>query len=158
MAKAHTLVDNFNDNALNTVLWNAYGTSHPDRIREVIGRVEIRPASNTAGSYAGYVSDVTYDLTDSEVRIELVQPLRSADGAHAYLDAEIDNNNQFLIQVEEGQLDCFLVLPDGLGGSEYHRQRRVPYDPVRHRWLRIRSGGPGGDTIYWETSDRKSVV
>ena len=52
MAKAHTLVDNFNDDTINATLWTV-APSGSDTIREVNGRVEIRPLSNAAaGNYA----------------------------------------------------------------------------------------------------------
>jgi hypothetical protein len=70
MSKAHELIDNFNDNSIDTTKWGAYGYPGPvaERLREVNGRIEIRPSSNDAGHYAGFDSS-TYDLTESAVRL-----------------------------------------------------------------------------------------
>ena len=47
MAKAHLLVDNFNDDAIDNAKWTAYGAPAPmaERLRETNGRIEIQPAS-----------------------------------------------------------------------------------------------------------------
>ncbi|HYW05975.1 MAG TPA: hypothetical protein VE913_03405, partial [Longimicrobium sp.] len=80
MPKAHTLVDNFNDNSSDTTKWIVYGNPAPlaERVREVNGRVEIRPASGASG-YNGYQSVATFDLTESRISIELVAPLSTRD-------------------------------------------------------------------------------
>jgi len=149
MALAQTLVDNFNNDARDTAKWNQFATpASADRIREVNGRVEIRPAGNNALSSAGYQSVSTYDLTESEVRIELISPLRSAAGARAYLAVKQDPSNQVLIQVAEDQLECYFVFPD-TPTPAFVLQRRVPYDPARHRWLRIRQTGV---SLYFEAA------
>jgi len=157
MAQTQTLVDNFNDDVRNTAKWNQYASpASADRIREVNGRVEIRPASNSATTRAGYESVATYDLTESEVRIELIQPLRSAAGAQAYLVVKLDSSNQVLIQVAGDQVECYFVFPD-TPTPAYVLQRRIPYEPVKHRWLRIRQtgvnlffeGAPDGE--WWTT-------
>jgi hypothetical protein len=142
MAKAHTLVDNFNDNTIDSAKWDPYGTS--TEVREVNGRVEIRPAGNDSGNYAGYGSLATYDLTDSRVWIELVQPLRPADEAGVFLNAKLDASNSLSIGVEQGVLLCTVTVA---GAST--RKQRTPYDAVQHRWLRLRETDA---VICWETS------
>ena len=142
MAKAITLVDNFNDDAQDTTKWSA---STGDRLREVNGRVEIRALGNqTGGSYLNYQSAATYDLTDSEFRVELVQPLVGTYGAAAYLQAFIDNSNRVQLQVVGGNMNC-----DSVVGGTVTKLAKVPYDPVRHRWLRLREQL---GTLYWEVS------
>jgi hypothetical protein len=130
MAKAHTLVDNFNDNAVDTSKWSTYGTSA--EVREVNGRVELRPAGNDSSNYAGYTSQTTWDLTASSAWVELVQALRSADEAGVGFEATLDANNNLAIGVEQGRL--LLTIKTAGVVSRQH----VPYDPVKHRWLRIR--------------------
>ena len=75
MAKASTLVDDFNDDLVNTTLWTVT-PSASDTVREVNGRVEIRPLSNAAAANYAYTSVSKYDLTESQVRVELVRALR----------------------------------------------------------------------------------
>ncbi|HEX6750700.1 MAG TPA: vanadium-dependent haloperoxidase [Longimicrobium sp.] len=142
MAKAITLVDNFNDDVQDTAKWSA---STGDRLREVNGRVEIRPLGNiTTGHFLNYQSATTYDLTDSEFRIELVRSVVGTYGAAAYLQARIDDNNRVQLQVTGGYLNC-----DSWAAGTLTKLARVQYDPVAHRWLRLREQG---GTVYWETS------
>jgi membrane-associated phospholipid phosphatase len=146
VAKAHTLTDNFNDNATDAAKWRAYGNPAPlsERVREVNGRVEIRPRSNHTAVHSGYVSLSHYDLTDSHVHIELVQPLRPAEGAETTFSVDIDGINALLFSIEAGNLKCL-----ALTAGTWTLLKQVPYDPVRHRWLRLREGL---GRIYWEIS------
>ncbi|HEU0076631.1 MAG TPA: hypothetical protein VFQ76_03215, partial [Longimicrobiaceae bacterium] len=137
MAKAHTLVDNFNDNQVDTTLWVVSGNT-----RETNGRVEIRPQSNWVNS-PGYASLATYDLTGSQVWIELVESLDAA-GADTGLVAVFTDIHYVQLSVRAGQLECLQVV----GGSRTVLEH-VPYDPVEHRWLRLREWA---GTTYWETS------
>ena len=146
MAKVHTLTDNFDDNATDAAKWRAYGNPAPlsERVREVNGRVEIRPRSNHTDVRSGYVSLSQYDLTDSHAHIELVQPLRPAEGAETIFSVDLDGGNALLFSIEAGSLKC-LTLSSGTRTV----LKQVPYDPVKHRWLRLREGL--GRT-YWEIS------
>jgi hypothetical protein len=141
MAKAHTLVDNFNDNTINTSLWTV--TSGTD-IREVNGRVEIRPPGNASGSsYREYKSLSTYDFTASEVSIEVIRPLT---GAHAgtYLQVRPSATNWLSIDVINNRLICHYFV----SGAEVELAK-IPYDAVRHRWLRLRESS---GVICWEVA------
>jgi hypothetical protein len=147
MAKAHTLVDNFNDDtidqyhALNNPdgRWNVTAS---DRIRETNGRVEMRPPASQGSVSLEYASAVTYDLTDSEVRVELVRPLirssRTSTGLAAYNSA-----GTLSIVVYRGLLYASITQ-----GSTTNLAKQ-PYDAVRHRWLRLREDE---GTVYWEFS------
>jgi hypothetical protein len=146
MAKAHTLVDNFNDDSIDAVKWNAYGTPGPtaERIREVNGRVEIRPASGESG-YSGYQSQATYDLTRSHVAVEVVRALSTtAAQAGTFLRAYIDGNNRVELGISGGLISPLYVVA---GTYTYFDHR--PYDPQRHRWLGLRERD---GITYWETS------
>ncbi len=148
MAKASTLVDNFNDNSTDLTKWAPYGTG---LYAEVNQRLEIRPASSSgAASYGGYDSAATYDLSASEVRVELVRPLRAADGGEAYLVATLDASNSVSITVDVDAPGIVQNLNayQHVAGT-YTRLARVPYNAARHRWLRLREAL---GVLYWEVS------
>ena len=152
MAKAHTVIDNFNDDAIDqyhtttnpTGRWNVTGAG-PETLREVNGRVEIRPPGNQAGlSYFHYASATTYDLTDSQVRVELVRPLVAHTAASNYLAAVASPGNSVAIGVGGGMLSGTYSVSGTTTTAV-----SVPYDAARHRWLRLREQG---GTLFWETS------
>ena len=140
MARAHELVDNFNDNATDTTKWVPFGP-----VQEVNQRLEIRPANNTANSFGGYTSLTTYSLSDSDVRVEVVHRMQRG---HTWLRATTGDS------WESGDY-VGLLLTDTIyairrvGGVEtiLFRSR---LDVVAHRWLRLLelSG-----TIYYQASD-----
>jgi hypothetical protein len=82
MAKAHELVDNFNDNAIDTTKWTEFGAPAPisERIREINGQIEVRPRSTDTGLYSGFMSATQYDLTDSYAHLELVRAPKAIAG------------------------------------------------------------------------------
>jgi hypothetical protein len=137
MAKAHTLVENFNDNSTDTGKWYSFGPA-----REVNQRLEVRPDSGSSSSYGGYTSVSAFDLTFSHVQVELALPLRAGE---ASLRVTRDNGaNQLGIVVANGRLGFMQIL-----GSVYTSLDTVPYDPVAHRWLRLRERH---GTMFWEVS------
>jgi hypothetical protein len=145
MAKAHALVDNFNDDAIDNAKWTAYGAPTPtaERLRGTNGRVEIQPASGATG-YSGLGANLPYDLTGSHVAVELVQALPARVDGEAYLTVSEDANNWINIRVSYGVVGATRKVAGTL--SHPHS---VPYVPTRHRWLRLREQG---GTTYWETS------
>lgn len=76
MAKANMLVDSFGDNVRDPALWDAYGGPEA----EVNKRLEIRLQSGVSG-YGGYSSVDVYDLTGSQVSVELVRVPRAVPAA-----------------------------------------------------------------------------
>ncbi|HST57143.1 MAG TPA: hypothetical protein VLK84_00555, partial [Longimicrobium sp.] len=148
MAKAHTLVDNFNDDQPDTTKWVVGGdsVSAGQRIREVNGRLEIRPRPNIATpEFSYYDSVTTYDLTASQVFVEVVQALSATVGTTTYLSARIDGPNEIYLAVELGGM--LVAISEVAGVATV--QESIPYDERLHRWLRLRERG--GFT-YWETS------
>ncbi|HEX8907437.1 MAG TPA: hypothetical protein VF771_21470, partial [Longimicrobiaceae bacterium] len=141
MAKASTLVDNFNDDQVNTTLWTV-SPAGTTAVQEVNGRVEIRPASNVAGTYL-YASATTYDLTNSEVRVELVRTLRAAPGVTTGLGIIVGGDN-LTLAVTNGVLQATKTVA-GVATV----LRGVPYDPAAHRWLRI---SEQSGVVFWEVS------
>lgn len=119
MVKAHLLTDSFTDNATDTTKWVAFGT-----VQEVNARVECPPAANSTNNYSGYTSAGKYDLTGSEVRIELLQTLNAAPGAASYLVVEQDGSNRVLISVENGLIRAVQHV-----GARSWRWARPPTPP-----------------------------
>jgi hypothetical protein len=146
MAKAHTVADNFNDNSISTARWTAFWNPGPvaERIREVNGRIEIRPASGASG-YSGLNTTAYHDLTGSEVRVQVIRaldpPLATVE---TFLRANKDASNRVALIISEGLLSCELVL-----AGQYTYFGEQPYDDQAHRWLRLRERD--GSTI-WEVS------
>ena len=142
MPQTHELVDTFGNDVRDSAKWNSYGSSVAD-LREVNGRLEIRP-TGTPSSYAGYESASTHDLTDSELRVEVVRTLRVSAGAETFVGVDDGNDNEVYFTIENGRL----YAREEIAGSSVTR-RRVAYEPQRHRWLRIRELN---DVLFWETS------
>ncbi|WP_420125234.1 hypothetical protein [Longimicrobium sp.] len=143
MAKAHTLVDNFSDNSTNLSKWAPYGP-----VREVNHRLEIRPESEVANTFGGYTSADRYDLTDSEIRVELVRPPRAARELAVYLTITLDAAHAASILVSDGVLYCSQRVAGIITDVE-----TVPYDPAAHRWLRFRERA---SRLFYETSPDRS--
>jgi hypothetical protein len=127
MAKAHTLRDTFDDNAINATVWSC--STHA---QEVGGRLEIRPIPDET-TWEAYTTNDLYDLTDSSITVEVVQ----ATNTYTFLDAryDYDNNTKIAMWLSYGMMDT---------PSHY-----TPYDPVAHRWWRIRERA---GTTYFEVS------
>jgi hypothetical protein len=139
MPKAHTLVDNFNDNTLDTGKWNPQGTT-----RETNGRIEMPHLSN--GASANYLySLTTYDLTDSEIRVELVRAPRANSPTQVRVLVRPNDYTVYLALYMQGGA---LYVNHSVNGTGVNR-RVASYDPALHRWLRLREAH---GTIYYETS------
>ncbi|HEX6369157.1 MAG TPA: vanadium-dependent haloperoxidase [Longimicrobium sp.] len=142
MAKAHTLVDDFNDNTLDSTRWIYYWAG--ERLREVNGRIEILLPANAAQAFYHVQSATTYDLAGSEFRVELVRAPSSVNGAVARLHASPVSGDGLRIEVSGGYLSC-----DFVGSASITTLAKIPYDPVRHRWLRLREAS---GTVFWDVS------
>lgn len=145
MPSAQTLVDNFNDDTIDAARWNVYGTPAPvaERIREVNGRIEIRPASGTTG-YSGIISVASFDLVASEVRVELVRALASTATEVATFFRLKNVADYVEFRVSQGRLDCGTKVA---GVFSYFGVQA--YEPDRHRWLRLRERD---GMLLWEAS------
>src|SRR4051794_8995085 len=142
MAKARTLVDNFNDNAIDPALWTTVIGSTD--VRETNGRVEFRPFGNVSGGGGWYQSQALYDLQDSGIHVELVRQLRPVSGVMAFAGTQSSNYDSLQVRVNGPSVHCIVYTTAG----GLVRVAELPYDPA-HRWLRIRSEG---DTVFWEGS------
>ena len=142
MAKAHTLVDNFGDNAIDAAKWNSFGP-----VQEVNQRLEIRPPSSGSNVYGGIVSVASYDLTGSQVAVELLSTLRSnLNAAETYLHLVNANNDHLFFKVQDG---IFYCSKRATGAASSTHLAEVYYDRTVHRWMRIREQL---GTVYFEYS------
>jgi hypothetical protein len=139
MNKAHTLSDDFKDNVPDTGKWHPFG-----EVAEVNQRLEIRPLANVAANYSGYVSATTYDLTDSQVQVEVVQTLNAVPSSLTYIEALINGQNKVLLIKQERNLICHQQI-SGVNKT----LASLPYEPRQHRWWRLRERL---GTLYWEVS------
>jgi hypothetical protein len=147
MAKAHTLVDNFNDNTVDVynVVTNPTGRWKPaPGVREVNGRIEIPLPSGMSGTSSGEMSsNATYDLTDSEVRIELVRTAIAHPSVETRLYVSDAAGNYLKLTVSNGTLRAEQWV------GALTNLTLAPYDPAAHRWLRIRERH---GKVHYETS------
>ena len=141
MAKAHTLRDTFDDNAIDSALWSTYGT-----VYETGGRIEAHPDPNTPLSYAILFSNALFDLTSSSIAVEVVQALPPAPDVYTILEAKHlgQTDTRVFLATHNGQL---LAAQNVGGPGTLHAS--LPYDPAAHRWWRIREQG---GVTYWEVS------
>lgn len=86
------------------------------------------PASQTAG----YRTAATMDFTDTCVEAELVMPADQTSGAVIELQLGAGQNRIYM-DVASGMLETEEQL-----GAAVYRGTPLPYDPVAHRWLRMR--------------------
>jgi hypothetical protein len=140
MAKAHTLIDNFNDNSVETSKWIVPADV---RIREINRRIEIRPPGNQTSGLL-FRSVAYFDLTESEMRVELVRPLNAAEGLRAGMAAQEASGEYVAIWVDDDEVECVQSA-----GGIFTRLEHVPYNPVAHRWLRLRETA---GALSWQVS------
>ena len=137
---AALLSDDFNDNSLNTTKWvldNLFSgfTNLNVSMSETAQRLEIGPLlQNVNGSsYRGIRSVNTYNFTGAYSYVELVQAPSSATSADAMFTVGKDVNYYYRIYVNAGNL---------IGQRKIDATKTtlftIPYDPVNHRFLRIR--------------------
>lgn len=140
MAKIDTLIDNFNDNSINTTLWNT------DNVSETSGQLVVNAATGQ-GTYNGVSSKTTYDFSDSSVFVELVN---AGDTSLSFTTFIIEGYDTADIYwgIEYGATDEIVAYasPDS---STYNEVYRATYNSSIHKWFRIREAS---GTFYFDTS------
>jgi hypothetical protein len=144
MALMQTLTDNFNDNVIDVVKWDAWGNAIVSgSIVESGGQLNF--TSQTTSNYLGCLSNDAYDLTASYAHIELADAgARDITSFQVFLQLEADANNSVGFFLEGTTLAARKKVATVETSVE-----TATYDPLQHRWLRIREAG--GDT-FWEVS------
>ena len=139
---AADLIDGFDDGLLEPH-WDPY-TDPGCTVLEVAGGVSFAFAAGAEGD-CGIQSEHLYDLRDSSLTVEAVGlPTDPAMSTFIQAQTPHDSTTRLEIEMNDGELDVEQQLED-----VDVMQVIVPYDPVDHRWWRIR--GAGG-RIYLEAS------
>ncbi|HJT66463.1 MAG TPA: proprotein convertase P-domain-containing protein [Pyrinomonadaceae bacterium] len=144
------LADDFNDNCLNTSAWTASDlfSGFIDLgvpLSETSHELEIGPLLlNASGShYRGIRSVNSYDFTGASAYVELVQPADQAGTADAMFTVGGNVDHYYRIFVNGGSL---------LGHRKVAGVRttifQLPYDPVNHRYLRIRHDATTNSVVF----------
>jgi cytochrome c-type biogenesis protein CcmE len=96
-------------------------------------------------AYQGIYSKTAYDLTGSQIFLQLVQPPNQGLGTNSlYWYLDIDGANQLLFIWEGGTL----YAGRKIGGTSTYAASRA-YDPANDKWLRI---SESGGTVTWSVS------
>ncbi|MBL3664541.1 hypothetical protein JL475_00575 [Streptomyces sp. M2CJ-2] len=136
-----TLVDDFNDNAIDPAKWpNNYGGP-----TEVGGRARV-PC--TAG-YAAYATAATYWLNGSSLYCRLYPPAAGGATTEAWAQILITSTTAGTDVIFEVNTVTGRLVMAARAAYADAAQVSIPYDPVAHAWLRVReTGGP----LLWDTS------
>jgi len=122
--------------------WRADDYSGNSSASQVGGELVLL-ADATAASRAYYSTRRFYDFREGSVAVEVTQVPDAANAATTELDVRRDDYHRLLMRVEGADLVFIYQLGAGVEVG------RLPYDPVAHRWWRLRHQG---DKVYWETS------
>src|ERR1041384_3987067 len=134
------LSDNFNDNSIDTTKWVVGSftgfTVLLFPIEETNQRLEIGPLLQNASynsSFRALKTVNTYNFTGAYSYVELVQPPSAATDAQAMLNVGNSAAAYYSIRVSAGMLSAIRRI-----GTTTTTFFSIPYDPVAHRFLRIR--------------------
>lgn len=145
MPQIQSFTDDFNDDSIDPARWTLQPTSGIT-ITETGGKFRFTQAANVrSGSYAFARSVGLYDLTGSQLIVEVFSTATGPARTELLLTTNLDADRlQILV------LDDQLAVRKIVGGNEFNFPV-APYDPVAHRWWRIRHEA-GSGLVFWETS------
>lgn len=142
VAKAETLIDNFNDNSIDTNKWSVFGGG--SQVAETNNELEI--TTLTTVNFYGIESVNKFDLTSSYALVKLITPGDTSILFHVtQLYIQLDTSNQLKWTIDSTTIKA----EKNVGGSNSQVGSSTTYDPAIHKWLRIRESG---GTIYWDYS------
>lgn len=127
--KAVDLYDNFNDNSLDATKWASFGTG----VAEASSELEL--TSTLAAGYKGIYSQTNWDMTDSEISVQLVDAGNQALASWQVIPvlAQSDASNQLYWLVQANTLYAVKVVA-GVSTNVYS----VAYSSSTHKYLKIR--------------------
>jgi hypothetical protein len=147
MALFTALTDDFDDNSRNTSLWslgNPFGAATTGvTVAETGNRLQVTLPS-TGARASGYLSASGYDLTGSEVVVQLAQSATTGNNCETSFQLYIDGSNALSWLQKEGNM----IATSKVAGSGTDRYTAA-YVAATHAWLRIRHSG---GTVYWDTA------
>ncbi len=153
------LADDFNDNRLDASNWNATNlfSGYTDLslpLNETNQRIEIGPLlQGVAGShYGGVRAARSYDFTGAYCHVELTQAPASNTTADAMLTVGGDANSYYRIYIEAGGLIC----QKRINGTKVNLFTAT-FNPVSHRYWRIRHDVASGTVVFETASDNGGV-
>jgi hypothetical protein len=106
LTKTSTLVDNFNDNSQDVLLWSKFQNN--GTVTESSSQLNIAPTASTTG-YSGYASLTYYDLVASSASVKVPAVTNAVNGAETLLALDIDATNGFDILVGDSPQLLFSV-------------------------------------------------
>lgn len=138
---ASDLLDDFDD-GLRARAWGRAYTSSGCTLTEADGGLSV-VASGEPNSWCGYTTGKRYDLRGSSVAVEVLGAL-AGDTASTFLKlVPYDTSKAVQFVVEDASL--VISTRDG----DWIALARVEFDPVAHRWWRLREQD---GAVLWETS------
>lgn len=156
MALLETLTDDFSGGSRDTAKWDLgsleFTHATTNYTTSQSGGVLTIDENGASGTVAeGYLSKVTYDLTNSYAYAQVVTTPTSPVNADALLTVGIDSANFY--RIYHGETNN-LTFDKRVAGTTTVLAT-VVYSPTTHLWWRIRhgtAGGGSGDTVYLDTS------
>lgn len=145
MATVDTLIDNFDDNSLDTGKWTAT-TVTGSTLSETGGEIAITlPASPNTGY--SFIESSALDLTSSSAYVQMTTRPAATSGTEQAIQLRLDSSNYLGFRLYPTQLEMSYVV----GGSSF--ATTISRDDRTHVWFRIREFN---GFVYWETSGDKS--
>jgi hypothetical protein len=148
VAAASTLSDNFDDNSINSSLWDNGGTGVAAGMAggatETLGQLQLT-SSSSAGQLKGILSDARYNLDGSSVFVFVPNAG----------DIYFTSVQSLPISMYDGKLGGGNIAIHFFAGSVYAYDdingfhTNTPYDYDTMKWMRIRGSG---STIYYDYS------
>jgi hypothetical protein len=143
--KTATITEDFSGTAGNT-RWYRTAQGQACKVGQLNGTfVGTPPGPGDAEEYCGYESSTGYDLTGSDLSIEVVEMVNPLAKAIAYFKAADERNDH---GVELSQEDDLLHCRRWIGGVR-SEVGQLPWDAAAFRYWRL---GEGGGRLLWQTS------
>lgn len=112
-------------------------------VRQQGGALRVAPLPRTDGAhFSGYVSTATFDLRSEHIAAELRRP---AAGGVTIIGIAIDSANWLGFRIQGDSLFLESHTEGKIASKE------IPYDPARHRYLRLRVSDVAS-VVVWESS------
>lgn len=139
------LSDPFNQNSLNTSLWNEFTGGSATIAYAQTGVTVTFPASSTSSTDGDISTDSPYDITGGSVYVRILEVPSASTQADAVFALQANGfNEQYRWVYEAGTLYAQYFVA-GSGTTPFS----VTYDSTVHKYWRIRESG---GTIFWDTS------